>query len=51
MDNVNLSGPLLVLLAATLAMAFGIWRGRPDPGGRVFVLVGLSSTAPTLLSS
>lgn len=58
MDNVNFSGlfstsPLLVLvlLAATLAMAFGIWRGRPDLGGRAFILVVLSSAALTLLAS
>ncbi|KEF33304.1 MULTISPECIES: hypothetical protein [Deinococcus] len=58
MDNVNFSGlfstsPLLVLtlLAAGAAMAFGIGRGRPDLGGRAFVLVVLSSLGLTLLAS
>lgn len=56
MDNVNFSGlfstsPLPVLLAAALAMAFGIWRGRPDLGGRAFIVVVLSSAVLTLLAS
>jgi len=32
----------LVLLAASAVMAFGIWRRRPDLGGRAFLTVLLS---------
>lgn len=56
MNNPVFSGPspaflALVLLGAASVMAFGIWRGRPDLGGRAFWWVVLSSALLSVLSA